>query len=487
MDGWCYLQKFYYIGKDDKITHMSFILILIACSLAFSAVYCSDRADDKTISGYSTASMKRTTLDGKTVPEWVYGVNRLYEENVSAAPSAPKGYQIVHLSHYGRHGARYTQYDTVYTNTYEILRRAHKDSKLTGMGEQVYERYIQLYPIIENRAGELAGLGRTQHRLIASRMFHNYPELFRSGKRIIAISTNLERTMLSMEACCDQLKRECPDIDISTDASKQEMGYLNPHCPFNPYGTNYDQVWKGTRAPWRAKYKAAYHEYLDWKTFVARMFTDIEYANGLGDMANFMQGLFSIAIGMPCLEYESNIDFIEFFTLEELERLADCGDAYTAYLEKGKSTDCPGRSWSLCVTLLDDFIKKADNDIAEGNPVRLRFGHDGCMIGMFVLMDLPQWNLVAENNLGHRSEWDVSCIPMASNIQLAFYRNKEDHTIFTFRLNEEPMTLPLKEVAPGGFYDWNEFKQTYRPVMDEAIRLLKETIPHEKAEVQNRN
>ena len=40
-------------------------------------------------------------------------------------------------------------------------------------------------------------------------------------------------------------------------------------------------------------------------------------------------------------------------------------------------------------SLLNDFITKADSDMMAGEPrVRLRFGHDGCIVSLFFLMGL---------------------------------------------------------------------------------------------------
>lgn len=413
-----------------------------------------------------------TTKDGKTLTDNIFGVYKLYPSKVSPAPSAPRGYRLCHLSHYGRHGSRFTQYDTVYTLVRNVLERAYADGRLTQEGLSIRERYKRLYPVIENRAGELSRLGQRQHREIARRMIKNYPSLFRKGSKVTAFSTNLERTMLSMMSFCDEMHAVNPGIRIEYDASKQQMGYLNPHWSFNPYSNGFDEIWKGTRAPWRVKYKRFCHEYLPWREIAQRIFTDVDYACGICDVANFEQGLYFIAIGMPNIT-ESDENFFDVFTLEEFEKMAVCGDCYTSYLEKGLYPKSTGRASALCLTLLQDFIDMADKDMAEGNQVRLRFGHDGCMMGMFVLMGLEGWTVSESDPVKWSKIWDISRIPMAANIQIAFYRDsrRKGPVLINFRLNEENLDLPLEEFCPG-FYRWDDFKAYYVPLIRKAAELL---------------
>lgn len=414
-------------------------------------------------------------MDGKPVDPKIMGVHLLYPTEVAPAPKAPKGYRPCHISHYGRHGARYIQYDTQYFFVHRVIEQAYADGKLTAEGLKLRDRYEAIYPLIERRSGELAPLGQIQHRAIADRMMNNYPSLFRSDAKVLALSTNLERTMLSMLAFCDELHHRNPRLEIVADGARREMGYLNPHCPENPWGTAFDQMWKGTRATWRADFNRQSKEWVDWESFCGRIFTDTGYVAGICNPVNFERDLYLIAADVPCMPVETE-GFFGFFNSDELLTLAKCGDNYLSYMEKGRSPQCPGRCWALCHTLLEDFITKADEDLENGLGVRLRFGHDGCMMGMFVLMDLPGWNGTASNPDEIWDCWDCSRIPMASNIQMVLYRGRKAGApvLMTWMLNEEPMPLPLEEAAPG-FYRWDDFKAEYLPKIEAAKKLLEET------------
>lgn len=422
-----------------------------------------------------SAEFSATTMDGKPVDMRILGVHKPYPSDPSSPARPPKGYKVCHLSHYGRHGSRYIQYDTQYFYVHDFLRKAYEAERLTAEGQRLYQRYKALYPDIDGRSGELCPLGQEQHHQIARRMVQNYPGLFRGTARVVANSTNFERTMLSMMAFCDELHDYNGKLRIEADASRREMGYLNPHSRENSWNRPFDQMWKGVKATWRADFKRHSAEWIDWEGFGKRIFTDMDWASATGSVVNFEKDLYLIAADVACMPFETE-GFFDFFTEEELLALAKCGDNYLSYMEKGRSPLSPGRCWALCHTLLEDFMDKADQDLRDGLPVRLRFGHDGCMMGMFVLMDLPGWNGSATTPDEIWDCWDCSAIPMASNLQMALYRSNrpEDPVLMTWRLNEEPMELPLEEVAPG-FYRWEDFKAVYKAKCEEAKVLLNQT------------
>ena len=70
--------------------------------------------------------------------------------------------------------------------------------------------------------------------------------------------------------------------------------------------------------------------------------------------------------------------------------------------------------------------------------------------------------------------WACLIFPMASNIQLVFYRSSPDDKdiIFKLLLNEREARLPLpSDIAP--YYHWKDFRKYYLQKIDvyEASRL----------------
>lgn len=79
-----------------------------------------------------------------------------------------------------------------------------------------------------NRYGELTHLGALQHRQIAYRMEHRFPEIFADTTATIqARSTVVIRCILSMENELQELLRNNSRLKIDCDASEHDMYYMN--------------------------------------------------------------------------------------------------------------------------------------------------------------------------------------------------------------------------------------------------------------------
>ena len=363
------------------------------------------------------------TMDGKEIDPFIYGVYGVYGDVVPEIADAPEGYEPVYLSHYGRHGSRYILHDTQYVFVAQVLEKADADGILTPKGRELHDRYMSIYPQLEGKTGLLAPLGQQQHREIAKRMY-----------------------------------------------------YLNPHSVQNPKVGAKDLHWKSPNAPWREEFNECLRQNVDWRSFGSRIFSDMDRACEICKVENFELDLYFICIHLEGLPIESP-GFFDFFTSDELENLAEFGENYILYVRTGRYPKADGRGWALAESLLEDFIVKADRDIEEGEPaVRLRFGHDGCMMSLFALMELDGWNGSESDPTRFREVWDISKVRMAANIQFIFYRNAEGRTIVRMLYNEEDTKLPFPAIeGEEYFYDWEDFKAFYTPRIEAAKKLLEES------------
>ena len=409
--------------------------------------------------------------------EWCLGTSRLYPETVPAVPKAPRGYVPVYLSHYGRHGSRYLVDPGQYKNVYEVLSAAAAEGKLTEEGERVWQFYSSVYPSFDKHEGELTPLGAAQHRAIAARMVQNYPRLFRSDSRIEANSTNLERTMLSMQYFTQGLLSLRPKLRIHADASRSYMGRINQHTLENPRATEYDVQWKKGTGLWRPAFEEYAAGLIDPEPFCGRLFTDYPSAPGLSDPLIFIQDFFDVAANLPScgLGYE----MLEAFTEDELQLLGRL-DNYRFYVSKSRWPGGDRRGCYLSEAVLGDIIDRTAEDLADGVSVRLRFGHDGCMMALFALMKLEGWDAEIEDLADAWKVWDVSRIPMAGNFQMVLFAPRrsaaaprEDDLLVMLMLNEEPLSLPLTPVS-GNCYRWTDFISYCTPLLDEAREALAE-------------
>ena len=401
------------------------------------------------------------------------GVYYMYSFDEPSTTPAPKGYEPFYISHYGRHGARYILSNDQYDNVAEVLERAYADGKLTPVGIDARNRFMAIYPLLRGRAGDLAPKGQMQHRRLAKRMYAAYPEIFRRHPRIEAYSTVVPRCIMSMAAFCEGLKEADPALDIFTETSNVNMYYLNPHSTGNPAGTAADFRHKSADAPWRTEWRRFCEERIDVESILARLFTDTAYARSICDPLTFEQNLFSVAAHMQCTDLDES--FYDLFTPDELFRFWEC-DNYTYYIEKGPDPRTNGRGTALAETLLNDIVTCAGEDMAAGEPaVRLRFGHDGCIMALLTLMQIDGWTTPVSDPLQIKDVWQIYRIPMASNLQFIFYRSKKSPDLLVrVLLNEEELRLPLPD-AQAPYYRWEDFRNYYAEVVKQARYKLEST------------
>ncbi len=417
------------------------------------------------------------TRDGIEVSRSYGGIHNPYPTVVPDAPAAPKGYEVCYISHYGRHGSRFIHLESQYSSIYNTLKDAHDEGLLSEEGEGVYERFMQVYPDLKGRSGELTPLGQVQHRQIAHRMVKNYPSLFGKSRKIQVRTTNLERTMLSMNAFLNEVKVMKPATEMEIDGSRTEMNYLNAHSWDNPYMNNEDMTWRSRDGEWSAPFTEFVKSRIDIRGFASRVFNDVDKADAQFDLYEFERQMFFFSLHLPGCPVPQ-VGFFDLFNEAELIELGKIEPAEFYYM-KGLYPSPKARAAILSESLLHDFLDKTEQDLADGVSVRLRFGHDGCMVALFALMECPGWDQVENDIEKIWGLWNTEEIPMGANIQMVFYRPKaakdNDGLIFTYLLNEKPMALPLDEVTTG-FYSWNDFQAKYRPMADEAKKVLDEAI-----------
>lgn len=150
---------------------------------------------------------------------------------VTELTPAPEGKKPFYLSHYGRHGSRYISSRSGYDIPYTMMNHADSVDELTPTGRRVLEEMRLIMADTERRWGELTNYGRKQHRNIARRMIERFPEIFCKGARVKAISTVVPRCIESMGAAMIEMSRINPDLDITMDASKRTMWYMNYQDP----------------------------------------------------------------------------------------------------------------------------------------------------------------------------------------------------------------------------------------------------------------
>lgn len=377
------------------------------------------------------------------------GVYYAYPVTESQNTPAPKGYEPFYISHYGRHGSRYLISDVDYLRVFEPMQKAHEAGKLTPLGEDAFERVQLACTEAEGRGGELTPLGARQHKGIARRMYAAFPETFAGNPVITANSTQVMRCAHSMFNFVEALKELNPSLEIPMESSKRHMIYL---CHSEPESWKFND--NEGRYTWRQEYDKFKADKTNSDRFVSALFNDPVYILRDVDPDALMEAFYWLACDMQNME--TPVSFFDLFTNEELFDLWQIHNA-SFYIHNASYPRSEGLNVDNAKNLLRNIIETADSYIAEGkNGATLRFGHDGNIVPLAALMQFDGCHGYENDPYKFYEVWDNFKIsPMASNMQMVFFRNPQGDIIVKFMMNERETHIPAPtDMYP--FYRWDD-------------------------------
>lgn len=397
----------------------------------------------------------------------VYYVNPYSKRDYTPAPD---GFKPFYISDYGRHGARYILDEAQYTHIHKALTLSSEAGALTAAGEMFRDKFESVYPSVKGRAGILSRKGAEQLRDLGKRMWSAYPEIFKNDPSIAAVSSYIPRTMLSMSSFADGLRERDPNVDVTMDCSKAYMGFMNPFSRDWPDFNIWNRSFRGEEALWRSSYNHFCDSLLSPAEFLGRYFKDMKLLESIAPLRDLEFDIFFMATGMQCLD--EDVSFIEMFTPSELAALWEADNACN-YSEKGPDPRNYGRGSATSCTMLHEIIERTESDLADGKvDVRLRFGHDGCIMSFLSLLGIDKWGVATTDYSKVKDLWQTYDVSMASNLVFVFYRNVTgDDVIFKLLWNEKNVTLPF-EAYDGPYYKWSAFKDYYKPLLAIADSVM---------------
>ena len=382
-------------------------------------------------------------------PEYLDATDRLCPTGPVRLSAAPRGYKPFYISHYGRHGARYAWQSDMYDRLDKVFAGAASADILTPLGKDVKRRFDILYPDVRYRVGDLSRKGWQQQQELASRMYDNFPGIFRKDAHVRAWTSTSTRCVMTMSAFCLGLKGRNPKLDIFENFGKYFLPAILPLDSSNPFR---NKDFQKTPVSFSETWEQYIERTIDYKAVLSRLFTDIDKAVEKDKQWDFVSYLYYFVAGMGSLD--TDLDFSDIFTHDERVALWKI-DNFQFYAS----------AWPTHLgykPILDDIIAKADARIADGEKgADLRFGHDYTFFPLLMILDV--------DGLGHDvsdpDELPVWCqvhrIPMGANIHFVFYRGKaSDPVLFKVLLNGEEAHLPL-ETDRWPYYNWESFKQKY--------------------------
>ncbi len=391
----------------------------------------------------------------KENPERYAGVHHSYEAPaVMADTPAPKGYEAFYVSHYGRHGSRYhTSMNTVTRVSY-LFDGLDSLGVLSAEGQALHQALKALEQSHEDQAGYLTLRGGREHQGIAQRLYERVPGVFaQSGRdRVVAESSYVQRCIQSLANFTMILKADAPQLRFDIYAGERFMKHISP----------------GTSVPRNRSHSAVFDSVLNARFNPDRVmnawFNDPwTAAQHLGkySVRQFIYYVFYAGGINQCLadDYPDLPDILGFFTEDELYNLWYCEnlshfDSMANTLENGCRFNETGRK------IIADFVKKADAAIA-GNDVAadLRFGHDSGLLPLLSYLRLEGYQeTISMTQAAERGWYSFQQMPMGSNLQLIFYRDKRGDVLVKILRNEQETTIPALKPYKGPYYRWQDLR-----------------------------
>ena len=360
---------------------------------------------------------------------------------------APAGYKPVYVSHYGRHGSRSNWGGTAYLGVIGILEQGQAAGILTPEGEMVLSGARKVLAGWDGMDGRLSQRGVREHAAIAKRLYERYPRVFKGEKHIRAVSSTVQRCIISMNSFTNSLIRQNPKLDIRLDTGEKFMEYLDN-----------EKGWQALTAPASRKGFALMREIPDDTLGVlSRVFTDpVKARQIVKSPRHFTDDVFNTAVVAEDFDIEE--DIYSVLPFDAVYRRWAQGNM-SLYLGHCNSADAGLARVALAKSCVEDIVEKADEALATGRiAADLRFGHD------YPLMALVSY--LGIEGVGDRLEVDEVCdkwmgfwnICMASNLQMVFYKNKAGDVLVKFLYQEQERLLRGLEPFQGPYYKWETVK-----------------------------
>lgn len=360
---------------------------------------------------------------------------------------APAGYKPFYVSHYGRHGSRSDWGGNAFLGVIAVMEQGQAKGILTPDGEMLLEGARKVLAGWDGMDGRLSQRGVREHAAIAKRLYNRYPQVFKGKKHIRAVSSTVQRCIISMNSFTNSLIRQNPKLEIRLDTGEKFMEYLDNE--------------KG----WQQKTGKAMRksfEYMrdipdDSLGVLSKVFTDPVAAREIVKSArHFTDDVFNTA--RVAEDFDIEEDIYSVLPFDAVYRRWAQNNMFL-YLGHCNSVDSGAERVPMAESLVADIVTKADEAIAGGKYCAdLRFGHD------YPLMALVSY--LGIEGVGDRLEVEEICdkwlgfwnIPMASNLQMIFYKNKAGDVLVKFLYQEQEKLLRGLEPYQGPYYKWETVK-----------------------------
>ena len=391
------------------------------------------------------------------------GLEGVYDMTHKAQTPAPKGYEPVYVSHYGRHGSRYAYTDKAYLVPLEILRNGAGSGNLTPRGYKLLQDLEAFWEQGQYKVGDLTPLGWDQHEWIAADMVKSFPQAFGKGSKVDAASSGAQRSIVSMAAFCASLSRVAPKADVYAHQGVLDIQATRPNLggknPFRYKGPE-------PRFPYPEDSRTFFNRRMtEWKTVLGRIFKDPVAGLGGRDAYDVFFNYYMLVGGMGNLPEEDRFEVADLMTDDEMALMweVDNYERFREYLRYKVS----------CSSIVDDIIAKADKRLSEkSRGADLRFGHDHVVMALLMIMNIDDFGYIPPSADDLAKTFQTFRSPKAANIQFVFYTpkgKKKGETLVKVLLNGEEVRLGDCPAASGPYYKWENAKAYLASRVDSIV------------------
>ena len=403
-----------------------------------------------------------------------------YEFDPIVDSPAPKGFKPFYISHYGRHGSRYEQNSTFGRNAQAGFAYLDSLGLLTPAGKALWADVEAVVDAHKGMEGSLTPRGAREHQQIAARMAHRYPGIFKDKNRqeVNCFSSTNFRCIVSMCNFTYGLKDVFPKIQFTFTSAERFMSYINPSLSVprpgeapRPRGSFPGGFGRPQEQPQGFKPFPGEPGY-DFHRFLTPLFTDYDAAvKALGNPEPFVKAIFTTGGLCQLIDFLGIDIYRNYFTPEELAYFwADGND--NIYRMWGGSVEQGDVIRYAIRPLLMDFVQKADAALEPGShrAADLRFGHDTSILPLFALLGVDDLQgRVFPYKEAHLHNWYAFFqVPMATNIQMVFYKNNKGEVLTKILYNEKEITIPGIEPVSGPYYSWPALRTHFFQLCEKA-------------------
>ena len=393
----------------------------------------------------------------------------------------PKGFKPFYISHYGRHGSRYEQNSTFGRNAQMGFAYLDSLGLLTPAGKSLWNDVEAVVAAHVGMEGSLTPRGAREHKMLAARMADRYPEVFKDKNRqeVNSFSSTNFRCIVSMCNFTNSLKEKFPKQEFTFTSAERFMAYINPSLSVRRPGEA-PRVRPAMPAGPRPAAPAAPRGYTpatgepgyDFTRFLTPLVTDLNAAlKALGNPEQFVRAIYTTGGLCQVIDFLGIDIYRKYFTPEELAYFWGSGND-SIYRMWGGSVENGDVIRYAIRPLMMDFIEKADAAMQPDShrAADLRFGHDTSILPLFALMGVDDLQgRVFPYREAHLNGWYAFFqVPMATNCQMIFYKNKKGEVLTKVLYNEKEVKIPGIEPVSGPYYRWPELKAHFIKLCDKA-------------------